>query len=175
MCQRMVKRAGIIPAFTPLMLLLITSVCFALPQDREQVMKLRADSADLNQETHRGLYVGDVQLDQGSTHVEAAEAVTEGDANNKLIRAIAKGSPKAQAHYWVLTATDKPPLHAYADKIIYYPERHLIELIGNARIEQGDNSFSAPKISYDTERQHVVTKRDGNMRTTIIFHPEKRP
>lgn len=175
MNQRMGSSDKMLSTVLAFILLSITAICFALPEDREQVMNLRADTADLNQETHRGVYVGDVQLEQGSTHVEAAEAVTEGDANNKLIRAVAKGDKKVQAHYWALTATDKPPLHAYADEIIYYPDRHLIELIGDARITQGDNSFSAPKISYDTERQHVITQRDGKLRTTIIIHPEKRP
>ncbi len=156
-----------------LLLLLITTRGFALPEDSKEVLNLRADSADLNQETHQGTYTGDVQLDQGSTHLRAAEAITEGNAANKLVRAIAKGKKDVQAHYWALTAVDKPPLHAYADNIYYYPDRHLIELLGNAHVEQGENAFSAAKISYDTLHQHVITKSDGKMRTTIIIHPEK--
>ncbi|WP_242602210.1 lipopolysaccharide transport periplasmic protein LptA [Legionella nagasakiensis] len=152
----------------------MTNVVFALPEDRQQVLQLQADSADLNQEKHRGIYIGHVELDQGSTHLRAAEAITEGNSDNKLIRAIAKGNQEEQAHYWTLTAEDKPPLHAYADKIYYYPESHLIELIGQARIEQGQNSFSAPKITYDTERQHVLTQRDKKARTVITIYPEKK-
>ena len=54
---------------------------------------------------------------------------------------------------------NKPPFHAYADTIRYYPLRHLIELIGNARVEQGNNSLSAAKITYDTvETTCVITK-----------------
>lgn len=66
-------------------------------------------------------------------------------------------------------------MHAYADTIRYYPLRHLIELIGNARVEQGKNSFSAAKISYDTEKQHVLSQGNGNKRIIIIYHPEKKP
>lgn len=153
---------------------LLPGFSYALPEDSQQVLNLLANSADLNQQTHRGVYLGDVQLDQGSTHVRAAEAITEGNEKNQLIKAIAKGNSEAQAHYWALTAADKPPLHAYADNIYYYPERHLIELVGNARVEQGENVFSAPKISYDTVAQHVMTQSDATMRTTIIIHPEKK-
>ena len=111
---------------------LFTPACFALPEDKQQVMQLRADSADLNHQTHRGLYSGDVQLDQGSTHIRAAEAITEGNLKNQLIKAIIRGNKEAQAHYWTLTSKDKPAIHAYADTIFYYPQKHVIELIGNA-------------------------------------------
>ena len=151
----------------------ICNMCFALPDDREQVLQVNAGSADINQQTHQGIYLHDVELDQGSTHIRSAQATTTGTEKNKLVLAVIKGNKQTQAHYWTLTATDKPPLHAYADTINYYPERHLIELIGHARVEQGTNSFSAHKIRYDTLAEHVMSESDGHTRTTIIFHPEK--
>ncbi|KTC65726.1 lipopolysaccharide export system protein LptA (plasmid) [Legionella adelaidensis] len=160
--------------FFVIIIVLLSGNCFALPEDKNEVINLRADSADLNQQTHNGKYIGNVEFDQGSSHLRAAEAITKANEKNELIKAIAKGSKKEQAHYWALTAPDKPPLHAYADKITYFPERHIIELIGNARVEQGTDSFSAPKIIYDTEHEHVVTESDGKKRTVIIFHPEKK-
>jgi lipopolysaccharide export system protein LptA len=153
---------------------LISFKSYALPEDRNEVLQLNADTADLNQEAHKGTYIGNVQLDQGSTHVRAAEAVTKANQKNQLTQAIAKGNHQEQAHYWTIPEKDKPPIHAFADTIFYFPDRHLIELVGNARIEQGNNSFSAPKISYDTEKQHVITEKQGELRTTIIFHPEKK-
>ncbi len=156
-------------------LLLTTAPCFSLPTDKMQPMRLSANSADLNEQAHRGIYIGDVQLDQGTTHVRAAKAVTEGNLKNQLVKAVIKGNKEARAHYWTLTEADKPPLHAYADTIYYYPERHSIELIGNALIEQGNDSFSAPKICYDTLHQHVISSGDGKARTTIIIHPGNNP
>lgn len=156
------------------MLLFASKFSLAMPDDREKIVELSADSADLNQQTHRGEYTGDVQFDQGTTHLRATKAITEGDQHNKLIFAVATGSDSEQAHYWTQTALDKPLLHAYADTIRYYPDRHLIELIGNARVIQGDNSFSAPKITYDTLKQHVLSKSDGKTRTVIIIHPGKQ-
>lgn len=160
-----------------LLFLCLMTIChfvFALPEDREKRMELSADSADITQIAHHGEYIGHVELDQGSTHLRAAKAITEGDKRNKLVLAVAEGNKKEQAHCWTLTAVDKPPLHAYADIIRYLPEQHTIELIGNAKVIQGDNSFSAHKIIYDTVKQHVISKSDGKTRTTIIFHPEKK-
>lgn len=158
-----------------ILLLMLAHCGFAMPDDRAQPIQFHAGSVDLDQQSHRGVYIDDVELDQGTTHIRAAHAITEGNLKNQLVKAILKGNNNAQAHYWTLTAADKPPLHAYADIIYYYPERHIIELIGHARVEQGGDSFSAPKIRYETLHQHVISNSDGNNRTTIIIHPGKKP
>lgn len=157
------------------MLISLSGALYALPTDKEQVMHVMADSADLSQQDHKGTYVGNVELIQGSTNLRAAKAITQGDDKNQLVLAIANGSKGKQAHYWAITDPKKPPFHAYADTIRYYPLRHVIELIGNARVEQGANSFSAAKITYDTIKQHVLSQGDGKQRITIIYHPEKKP
>lgn len=155
---------------------LITIQCaWAMPDDRNQVAQLTANTADLNQQKHRGEYTGEVQFDQGTTHLRAVKAITEGNAQNKLVFAVAFGDKDNPAHYWEQTAIDKPLLHAYAAEIHYYPDKHLIELVGDARVVQGEDSFSAPQISYDTVKQHVVTKKDDKNRTVIIIHPGKKP
>jgi lipopolysaccharide export system protein LptA len=146
----------------------------ALPSDKEQVMHVTADSADLNQQKHKGIYTGNVVFVQGTTNLHASHAVTEGDIKNQLQLAVAKGTKEKQAHYWTETGPDKPPFHAYADTIKYYPLKHLIELVGNAHIEQGPNSLSASKIIYDTQEQHLVSQSDGKSRTVIILYPEKK-
>lgn len=157
-----------------IVLLIAFTPVFAMPDDRNQTAQLNANSADLNQQTHSGEYKGDVQFDQGTTHLRAVRAITKGNQQNKLTFAAAFGDTSSPAHYWEQIAIDKPLLHAYAQEIRYYPERHLIELVGEARVIQGNDSFSAPKISYDTLKQHVVTQSDGKQRTIIIFHPEKK-
>lgn len=149
-----------------------STICMALPDDNKQPIQLQAGSADLNQQTHLGVFIDNVQLDQGTTHIRAARATTEGNNKNQLIKAILNGNGAKQAHYWTISAQDKPPIHAYADVINFYPERHLIELIGHARVEQDKNSFSAPIIVYDIQHQHVISKQNGEERTTIIIHPE---
>lgn len=173
-------REEVMPQLKVNLALLISLICFvispiyALDSDKQQVMHVVADSADLSQQKHKGIYTGNVQFAQGTTNLTAALAITKGNIKNQLTLAIAKGADGKQAHYWTETGPNKPPFHAYADTIKYYPLKHLIELIGNARVEQGTNSISAAKISYDTLAQHVLSQSDGTTRTTIIFHPEKK-
>jgi len=152
-------------------LMMIVSAASALPQDKESVLYLKAGSASFNQSTHSGTYSHLVALEQGSTHLRADTAETKTDEKNQLIFAIAKGNTTQRAHVWTLSEKNKPPVHAYADIIRYYPIEHRVELIGHAEVTQGDNSFKAPHIMYDTLTQHVITKSNGNERTTIIFNP----
>lgn len=159
---------------TLLLLLTVTCSVHALPEDKGKVMHVMADSADLSQHNHKGVYTGHVELIQGTTNLHASKAVTLGNEKNQLVLAIASGVKGKQAHYWTITDPQKPPLHAYADTIRYYPVRHLIELIGNARVEQGNDSFAAAKITYDIESQHVLSHGSGKKRITIIYHPEKK-
>lgn len=148
--------------------------CHALEVDTNQTIHLSADSADIRQAEHHGFYLGHVEFDQGTTHLRAYEAMTKMDSNNKLVEAVAKGHGQQQAHYWEDPRSEEPAIHAYADTIIYYPKKHFIELIGNARIKQGINIFKAPQISIDTQKQQVITQSNGTQRTTILFHPENK-
>lgn len=152
--------------------LLISQTSFALPEDRQQPLQLKAGIADINQATHIGTYTHDVALDQGSTHLRADSAITEVGVKNQLIKAIANGNTHDPAHFWTLIDPQKLPLHAYAKIIRYFPERHLIQLEGNARVVQGLDSFSAPKISYDTLHQHIFSQSKGEPQTIILIHPE---
>ncbi len=152
----------------------VSTLGFALSSDQEKVMHVTADSADLNQLAHKGTYTGNVEFIQGTTNLHAHNAVTQGNTKNQLTLAIANGSKGKQAHYWTQTDPNKPMFHAYADTIRYYPLRHLIELIGNARVEQGSNSLSAAKITYDTLKHHVVSHGNEKTRTVIILYPEKK-
>lgn len=157
------------------LLLVMATSAQALPTDKDQVMNVVADSANLSQQNHTGTYTGHVEFAQGTTNIHAAKAITKGNDKNQLTLAIASGTKEAPAHYWVQSEAGKPPFHAYADTITYYPLRHLIELKGNARIVQGDNSMSAALITYDTIKQHIITQSSGTTRTTIVFHPKQLP
>lgn len=144
----------------------------ALPEDSRAILELRSGKVTFDQKKHYGVFSDHVELDQGSTHIRAFKVITETNDKNQLVKAIIMGQAKELAHYWSLMAENKPPVHAYADQIEYYPNEHLIKLIGHAHIEQGTNSFSAPKITYNIETQKVLTEAKKDQRTLIIFHPE---
>lgn len=153
-----------------------SNLSFALESDKQEPLELKANSADINQSEHKGIYTDGIEFDQGTTHIRAYRAITKTDANNKLTMAIIYGNKTKQAHYWSKMEKNKPNLHAFADIIEYYPEKKIIKLIGNARIKQGANLFTAPKISYNIEKRHIVSSSMGSnkQKTVIIFHPSRK-
>lgn len=145
----------------------------ALPEDKLSILHIRAGYAKLSQLTHRGTYLKGIALDQGSTHIRAASAITETNTSNQLTKAVIAGNRHHQAHYWALTAPNKPLLHAYADTMIYHPLTQEIELLGHARVQQGKHAFTAAQIRYDLKTQHVLTQSTPGEQTTLIIQAEK--
>ena len=150
------------------------AVVCGLPDDKQRPVELRAGHVLINQDTHRITYTQHVKLDQGSMHLRAATASTLTDKHHQLKQATAHGDRMRQAHAWTSIAINKPPLHAYADEIRYYPQLHRLVLLGHARINQAPNAFLAPKITYDMLANHVITEASGDERTRIILDPPSR-
>lgn len=155
----------------------LINTAFALESDNQEPLELRANFADINQNKHLGQYSGGVEFDQGTTHLRAHKAITMTNEKNKLIKAIIYGNQAVQAHYWTIPQLNKPELHAYANIIYYYPEKHIIVLKGNASIQQDANSMRADKITYDIAKKHVITssKSKEPNQTIIIFRPQQNP
>lgn len=147
---------------------------FALTSDRSKLVYFASGHASLDEKTGEGHYSERVSIDQGSTHLRASDVTTIMNAQHELLRAIAQGSHQEQAHFWTCTSPDKPPFHAYADTLAYYPLENKLKLIGNARIIQGENTLSAPMISYDTKAERLITaaNHDNKQGTIILLDPK---
>ncbi len=152
---------------------LISSAAFALEDDQNQPISVQADSVTIDNKVGKSQYEGNVAVQNGSTHLTAAKAVVYTTKENSIKEAIAYGAGKVQAHYWTMTDPKKPELHAYADMIQIFPDKHLVYLIGNAKVNQGDDSYQAPKIEYNSETQHVFSPQSTHGRTTIVIHPQQ--
>lgn len=130
-------------------------------------VQITAGMASLDQSSHEHILSDDVTLDDTQQHLRAASVRLKTNADNALVFAIAKGDKTQRAHLW---STEKnPTVHAYADEIEYHPNEHRVILTGHACLSQGQNSFSAPKIIYNTATQHVLSQKEGKERTTIIL------
>lgn len=152
---------GPVGTMVSLLAVLSSQTLYALPQDSKEPLFVRADSVDLNQKQHLGTYVGKVAVDQGSTHIRAAKAVTIGDDHNRLIKAVIEGDALTQAHYWTLQKPNKPVMHAYADILFYSPKDHQIKLIGHASVIQDHNKISASQLDYNLTTQQLITTFQG--------------
>jgi lipopolysaccharide export system protein LptA len=158
--------------------LLAMTLCapaFALETDKNEPISVQADSVTIDNKTGESQYIGNVSVINGSTHLTAAKAIVHTTKNNTIQEAEAFGNSKAQAHYWTLTDPKKPALNAYADIIRIFPDKHLVYLIGHAKVSQGEDLYEAPRIEYNNETQHVFSPQSSQGRTTIVIHPQEQP
>jgi lipopolysaccharide export system protein LptA len=137
---------------------------WALPTDRNQPIRVQADSAELDDKQNVAVYRGDVVITQGTMKITGNTVTITQDNNGNIKVATAVGNP---AHYEQKPSADKDTVKAYGLTIQYFAEENRIVLIDQARVDQQGNTFQGEKIVYDTQRQVVNAGRaNGNKITT---------
>ncbi len=140
---------------TPLITsLILLSPAHALEKDKESLIEIQSDSAEFNEAKGTALYQGDVELRQGTLLIQS-EALTIYNSEKGVSKVLAEGTP---AHYQQLVDTDKPPVKAKANRIIYFPQNERIALEGSARLQQGENIFEGEHIHYDLQK-HILNAK----------------
>jgi lipopolysaccharide export system protein LptA len=147
---------------------------FALPEDKNQPIKIQADRAERDDKLGVTIYAGDVEIDQGTLHLEADKVVIESEADEPTL-IIATGSP---AKLRQLPAPDKEVVHALANTIKYYLDKEQVILIDNASIRQQGSIVNSERIDYFIADGKV--KAQGNAysssrkrRVEMVIPPKK--
>ncbi len=153
-------------------ILFLLGNAYALPNDREQLMHIDADSYELNYKTGIDVYEGNVKVDQGTTHLIADRLVTEKNKDRKMISAIAYGVGQL-AEFTTIPKEGEQLFHAKAKVIKFYPETSLVQLEEDVMVTQGENSFHGPIILYNMKDQIVSTPASKNGRATIIINTKQ--
>lgn len=135
---------------------------------------ITAGHAWLNNLTHVGIFTDNVHLTRDTKTLYSQQLTLFANQNNQLLKAIAKGE---LAQFIAKPQKNKPSVHAFAQTIEYDPLLAKIVLTGQAKVEQGPNSYSAPKIDYNINQQQVITPHEKNGRVSIVIQPQtlKKP
>lgn len=153
-----------------LVLALLAPGALALPGDREQPIRIESDRAQRDGQRGVTVYEGDVELRQGSLHIQADRLTIHTDADNRVQRVEAQGAP---ARFEQQPEPDKPPVHARAQRIDYHADSDLLELIDNARLEQGEASMAGDRIDYNIASEQLQAEGDDDSpRIEIVLPPQ---
>jgi lipopolysaccharide transport protein LptA len=160
------------------LILVIFSLCanhhgFALEQDKKQTIYFTAGVIEWDQISHQGTFDDNVSFKQGSTQLFANHGTTQGDEHNQFNEVILLGDKNNQAHFLTIPKDNEKEVHAYADKMVYLPQKKLIQLYGNVYVTQGRYHFRAPYLQYDLEKKKLITQSSTTEKTTVIVDPEK--
>ncbi len=124
---------------------------FALPNDKNQPIHIKSDTAEIDDAKGISIYRGHVNIDQGSINLKA-EVVTIYNDDDGISKVIATGKP---AHYQQQHKTDEALMHAYGNTINYFLTDERIELRKNAKLEQEQNTFTGERIDYNMKLRVV--------------------
>ena len=142
----------------------------ALPDDREQPIHISADEALRDEKRGVTVYSGNVQMNQGSMHIEA-DRVTIYHVDADADKIVARGQPAKMRQRPDL---EKGPVHARALIIEYYQQEQKVKLREQARIEQDGAIVTGDSIDYFIEQELVKADsdqaRDGN-RVQVVIPP----
>ncbi|TRO15188.1 lipopolysaccharide transport periplasmic protein LptA [Ectopseudomonas mendocina] len=156
-----------------------SAAAWALPSDRDQPIRIQADSAELDDKQGVAVYRGDVIITQGTLKITGDTVTITQTASGDIDVFTSVGN---LAYYEQKPAVDKEIVKAYGKTIQYFASNERIVLIDQAKVIQEGNTFEGEKIVYDTRRQIVNAGRaaGGNVSTPrpridMVIQPKNKP
>ena len=153
-----------------LSLSLASNWSLALPDDREQPIHISADKALRDEKQGVTIYSGNVQMNQGSMHIEA-DTLTIYHIEAEADKIVAMGRPAKMRQRPDL---EKGPVHARALVIEYYQQEEKVHLQDEARIEQDGAIVTGDSIDYFIAQELVKADSDGareGNRVQVVIPP----
>lgn len=145
----------------------------ALSSDPEQPMNIEADQAMVDEERGITEYKGSVVVTQGSLRI-TADTVSIFEGNGGFDKAILEGAP---ARFRQRPDGSQEYVRASAKRIEYMVPKSLLILVDDAVVNQGTDTFSGNRISYDTKKNQVKARKSesGGDRVKITIGPRGKP
>ncbi len=140
--------------------LLISTNASALPEDKDQPIKIAADTAVRDEKQGTTVYSGNVRMNQGTLNIDA-DTITIYHTGEDASRIVAAGTP---AQLEQQPEIDKALLKAEAATIEYFKNEERVQLREAARIEQDGSIVTGDTIDYFMAEQLV--KADSSARDT---------
>ena len=146
----------------------LTSIAVvALEGDDKQPVLIEADKVEVDEGKSTSLYIGHVQVDQGSMRLLADRVTVHHHGDRRIKYIIARGEP---AFYKQTLDDNQGEMQAFAKRMDYDAERDELILTGDALVIQGKDRIASDRIVYDRGNARVQAG-DGS-RVKITFNPD---
>jgi len=140
----------------------------ALPDDRDQPIRIEADEALRDEKQGFTRYRGNVRLNQGSLQIEGDQITVYHD-DQQADRVLAEGQPASMQQQ---PDPEKGPVKARANIIEYFKSEERVQLRQNAHIEQDGSIVTGDTIDYFINEQLVKADSDksrGDSRVQVVI------
>lgn len=160
-CER--RRAAGVLAVT-LAVAVVSMPAAALKGDEQQPILIEADDVEFREADSTSIYVGNVQVDQGSMRLLGDHVTVYHREDRRPRFIIALGSP---ASFKQLLDNDEGELRAFAKRMEYDADKDELTLIEDALLIQGADRLAGERIVYDRARAHFRAGGEGRVKITI--------
>ncbi|MBB5212200.1 lipopolysaccharide transport periplasmic protein LptA [Microbulbifer hydrolyticus] len=158
---------------TVLATLILATNALALPNDREQPVKVSADKLEANRSKNLSVYSGNVVIRQGSLQIRADRVEVHGSAKGEISKVVATGTP---AHFQQQVEESTSPVKARARRIEFLVSSDALQLTGEAFVDRDGNTLSAERIDYDLNSEQMQAQgQSEKKRVEMIWKPESKP
>lgn len=154
------------------LLLLFPFNGYALSEDSNKPINIKADSVTINEKTGISIYTGNVVFTQGSLVLNGSKIVIH-QPDGSITKILVNGNPAR----FQQEQDDSPDIvHAKAEKMKYVTKDERVYLSKNASVWQGDNLLKGNEIEYNTRNSTVTAQKSSNNtnRVHVVIEPEKK-
>jgi lipopolysaccharide export system protein LptA len=148
------------------------SPAWALKDDDKQPMRIEADQVELDEAKSTSVYVGKVQVNQGSMRLTADHVTVYHHDDRRVKYIIALGQP---ATYKQLLDGEQGEVQAFAKRMDYDAVKDELVLTEEALLIQGADRLSSERIVYDRARERMRAGGSGRVKITITPEGEGPP
>lgn len=144
----------------------------ALENDRDQPIRVSADTIDVNQKTGASKYSGNVVLIQGTLRIEAAEVLVN-TRDNEIVTVFAKGRPLTFRQKLDRTGEE---VRAAARRMEYHAQKQRVDLYDRVTFRQGEDVFISPVVHYDLATTQLTAEGGKDpQRVQSVIQPKRKP
>lgn len=144
----------------------------ALSSDKDQPIRIEADSVVIDDGRGIATYRGNVHYSQGSAQLRADEVVVYSADRKQVDKVVATGAP---ASFRQRPDNKDEDIRGEARRIDYFATEGRIVLEGDGHLFQGQNEFAGDRIEYQIGAEVVKALRapDSGARVQVIIQPRK--
>lgn len=153
-----------------MVLLLLSMPTWALSADKNEPLQIEADQASIDDAKGETIYEGNVDVIQGTLHLNADKIILTYDKNKQVDMIRAEGKP---AHFKQRPDNKSYDVKASAHVMEFKIKLDILNLRVNAKIEQGKDTFTGQNITYEAKRGLIKAnggetgKEKGRVKVTV--------
>ncbi len=131
------------------MILLLSTLAWAAPEDPKAVIDIKAARMELSQKDGTVHFEGEVVVKQNEMQLRCERLDARYDKAGKLLELMAHGQIEVKSPRWT----------AQADSARYIRKRDVLELKGQPRVHRGDHWLEGHVITVHLSEQRLVVEK----------------